>query len=476
MKLTENKCNINIMYINNIFIIIILFMSVYFGRERSMIFDGADRLYEAIAYKHIFFGHLRFPTMLNGILPWMLSYIYDTPIVILWSYILNYTITPLLFFVIYRYFFKDEYLVTFFIVGLILFYTILFFHPNHDVLFSYYYTILLYSYLRKIPHTSKYYYYILFFLFTLFVFSHPSQVPSVVILLLYMKIYQKNKYSFIKVFSIFFTILAIKILIFSDNYEIGIYSKIMDAPQLFSTLFYSPLIKTFFQSFYTVNIVVTIVLIITSFVLVKSNKVELLFIILLNIIFTLIFITFFFQDYPYNFCTEGYLKGATLLLSIVFLDYFVYNSSISQRIRKMVLGICYILTIFIIMLNGINYKVYYNNIKQMSKNIKANTIYISETAIDIEQYYILHRVSALINLTENKNCNYFQYFKNKESIKEDDVFIKDVQHGKLCFGNKIIIEYPNDNLKTILDTQGKLIFELTNIKIRINYNKYRYNY
>lgn len=471
----EINSNTHIKVINNFFIFLLTILAIYYGRERCLFFDGADRLYEAIVYKKIFFGHSRFPTMLNGIIPWIISYISNSPIYILWGYIINYAFTPLIFFFIFRFFFKDEYLVTFFIVGLILFYTILIFHPNHDVLFSYYYTILLYSFLKKVHYSTKYYSYWVFFLSLLFSFSHQSQVPTTIILLLYLKYYQKSEYPLVKVFSIFFATIAIKIFLFSNSYEIGIYSRITDATHQIKMLIYSPLIKTYFQSFYTVNLVVTLVLLVTSYILIKSKKIELIIFIVLNFIFTLLFITFFFNEYPYNFCTEGYLKGSTLLLSIVFLDYFIFNSMITPLIRNTVMMICYILTIIIILLNGINYKIYHNNIEKMSENIKNNTIYVSQPAKDIEQYFILHRQSALINLIENRNCDYFQYCKDSNDIHNNHVYTLDVENGKLCFGEKAKIESPDYNLKRILDTQGSLIFELTNIHTRLNYKKYIYN-
>ena len=285
--------NNSIKYINTSYSIILFFLGLYYGKIRSELFDGADRLYEAIAFKNNYFAHYRFSTTLNGIIPWIVANIHDNPQWVLYAFILNYSLTPFVFFLIFRYYFKDEYLVTLYLVGLTLFYTIIFFHSNHDALFAYYYTIVLYAFLKKSTTNQKYYYY-LFFICILLAFTHQTIIPSVVLLLLYLKFYQKINYPLFKSLGLLSIALIIKIFIFSNSYEIGIYSEMTDFKSRFFSLFHSPLIKTFFTSFYSINIVVTIVFLINFFVILKSKNKELLGIIILHIIINLLFIAFFF--------------------------------------------------------------------------------------------------------------------------------------------------------------------------------------
>lgn len=460
--------------INTVYVVILFLLGICYGKIRSELFDGADRLYEAIAFKINFFGHSRFSTTLNGIIPWIVANIHDNPKWVLYAFILNYSLTPFVFFLIFRYYFKDEYLVTFYLVGLTLFYTIIFFHPNHDALFGYYYVILLYGYLKKYNLKHKFYFHSIFIISVLFAFSHPSQVPSALILLLYLKVYQKNSFPFLKVMGLFFLALAIKILIFSNSYEAGIYSEMADFSTRIISLFYSPLIKTFFASLYTINLVVSFVFLITAYVLFKSNRKELLFIIIIHIFFNLFFITFFFQDYPYVFATEGYLKGSTFLLSIIFLDYFLFNSTYSIKIRNTVLTSVYLISLIIIVLNGFSYIAYFNNISNIASKLNQNTVYVSPDAQKIEQYFILHRQSALMNLTEQNKCFYFQYLKDT-SEGFNSVMERDIKDNKLCFGLKPFFKNPDVEIKRVLDTQFDLIFDLTNLEKRMNYKKYIYN-
>lgn len=460
--------------INTIYVIILFFSGLYYGEIRSELFDGADRLYQAIVFKNNYFAHNRFSTILNGILPWITAQFGASPKTILYAFVLNYSLTPFAFFLLFRYYFKDEYLVTFYLIGLTLFYTILFFHPNHDALFGYYYAILLYAYLRNTSSFQKNYTFIVFILCLLFAFTHQTLVPSVVLLLLYLKFYQKNDFPLIKVFSIFFATLALKILLFSNSYEVGIYSEMVDFKERISSILKSPLVKSFLESFYTINIVISFVILIITYTVYKAKKTELLFIVILQILFNLVFIAFFFQHYPYVFATEGYLKGTTLLLSIVFIDYFLVSTNYSYMLRNSVLAIIYTATIIIILLNGINYKNYFNNLSKMANELTQNTVYYSKDAQKIEQYFILHRQSALINLTKNNKPYYFQYI-NDSTEYYHNMMDRDINANKLSFGIAPKIVQPDSTTKRILDTQFDLIFDLTNLEKRLKYKSYIYN-
>ncbi|MBK9329163.1 MAG: hypothetical protein IPM95_07585 [Sphingobacteriales bacterium] len=295
-----------------------------------------------------------------------------------------------------------------------------------------------------------------------------------VVLLLYLKLYQKNDYPLVKIFSLLGIAFLLKIVLFSSGYEKGIILRILEFKNRLGSLFHSPLILTFLKSLYTINIVVTFVFLITSYILIKLRHAKLLFLIAVHILLTLLYITFFFPEYPYTFGPEGYIKGANILLSIAFMDYFLYNADFSEMRRNTVLGITYISTFIIILLNGVNYKIYFNNLKVIANNIDKNTIYVSADAENLEHYYILHRHSALINSTENGKCCYFQYV-NDSSDYINPVMANDIKNGKLCFGDMPIITAPDMETKRVLDNQFFLIFDLTNLKTRFRFKEYMYH-
>ncbi|MFN8236836.1 MAG: hypothetical protein U0T77_01580 [Chitinophagales bacterium] len=466
--------NKSIKTINTLYVFILFVLGIYFGKIRSELFDGADRLYEAIAFKHNFFGHYRFSTAINGILPWIIAQLGGSPEWILYGFILNYALTPAIVFLILRYYFKDEYLISFYLISLSLFYTLTFFHPNHDILIGFYYLTLLYSYLKHTSPDNKYYYVVVFILCILLSFTHLTQIPCAIVLLVYLNIYQKKDYPVLKIGSLLGIAVLIKVLFFSSGYEKGIIFRILEFKDRLEGLLYSPLIITFIRSFYTINIVVTGVLILTSYLLIKAHQKRLLFFIVAHMLLTLLYITFFFPEYPYTFGTEGYLKGANILLSIAFLDFFLYHATVSQRIKTVVLGSIYAVTLIIILLNGINYKIYYNNLKQIANNLNKNTIYVSPGAEKLEHYYILHRHTALINTTENDKCYYFQYISDSTNYI-NEVLANDIKNNKLCFGEKAEMAIPDTETKRVLDKQYFLIFDLTNLKTRFRFNEYTYH-
>ena len=458
-----------IRHINTIYAIILFFLGIFFGKIRSELFDGADRLYEMIAFKINYFGHFRFSTNLNGILPWIISHFTDSPNLILYSFILNYSLTPFLFLLLFRHYFKDEYLVTFFLLGLTMFYTILFFHPNHDVLFGYYYTILLYGFLRNRSSHEKLYLFKVFIICILYAFTHQSQFPSTILLIFYLKYFQKKDLPLFKIITLLLSAFIIKLLFFTNGYEMGIYSEIFEFKDRLLYVLKSPLIITFLKSFITTNIMVSFVFFVTAYVLIKNKNNSLLFFIIIHVFFTLGFIAFFFPNYPYVFATEGYLKGATLILSIVFIDLIVFNPKFILFHNNIIcLSITYAGTIVVIWLNGINYSMYYDNIKYISQKLKCNTVYYNINAQNLEQYFILHRESALINLTENNKCYYFQYVNDTFQIT-NQVVRRDISNDKLCFGKERVIEIPSKDIKALLDNQYSLIFNLTDLKSREMY-------
>ena len=127
----------------------------------------------------------------------------------------------------------------------------------------------------------------------------------------------------------------------------------------------------------------------------------------------------------------------------------------------------YGLTIILIFLNGINYRLYFNNLKDIASNLTKNVIYISEDAKNIEHYFILHRESALINLTENNKCFYFQYVNNLEYSKTNQVYERDLKSNRICFSKPVEIVIPNSDIKHILDNQYYLIFDWSNLNQRL---------
>lgn len=460
--------------INTAYLCILFLIGLLFGKERTLFFDGAVRFYELIAFNVNYFNHYRFPTSLNGIIPWIIHQFNSDPVWALWGFTLNYSVTPVLFFFLLRYYFKSEYLVTFFLISISLLNTILFFHPNHDALFGIYYTVLLFAFLIKFnPAETKYYYPVVFLLLLLFSFTHVSQVPAIAALILYLKYFQKKSIPVLPVLLLFVIALSVKIFLFSSSFEQDIMLRVVDLKSRISAMFTSELVKDFLKSLYSVNLATTLTLISILVLLKNQKKLILALLVILFLVFTVLFISFFYGFYPYNFGTEGYMKGAALIISVVFMDYFIQNDFYRSYVKKLSVLALYSLTLIIIILNGVNYKMYYHNLSKMAKEIKRNTIYVSETAKNLDHYYILHRHSALINMIENKRCEYFQYITDSTNW-ENGEYVKDTTDAKFCFGIKPVFEKPDSEIKTILDKQFDLIFKLTDYKVRFNLTDYKY--
>lgn len=459
--------------INSLYFLLLFVMCIYYGVERTMLFDGADRLYEMIAFKNIYFNHYRFSTGINGIIPWIFRLFTVDAKFIMWGFILNYAFTPLFVFIILRYYFKNEYLVTFYLVSTSLFYTTLFFHPNHDILLGFHYIFLLYGFLfTKHYSETKYYLLIVFLLCICVSFTHPTQLPAAFLLLLYLKYIQKNDYPLIKVLLLFFLSIFIKMQFFSNSYEKGIFLRALDFKERFIGMFSSLLVDEFFRSLITINIVSTFVMLLLFYSLLNNRKYFLLGLIFMQLVITLLYISFFYGFYPYSFCTEGYIKGASILIAVAFLDYFLYKEK-NINFTAFILAIIYAFTLLITNLNGVNYKIYYNNLSKMTKKITKNTIYVSADAKDIDHYFILHRHSALINMVENDRCNYFQYIKDSTNWI-NDIYIKDIADGKFCFKENPIYLQPDSTTKQILDKQYDLLFNLVKFKSFRKLKEYTY--
>jgi len=452
-----------IRFINSVYFILLNILSIYFGKYRCVFFDGADWIYEIIAHKNNYFPHFRFAVAINGILPWIVCHFTTSMNYIVWSFIINYMLIPVLLFLYLRYFIKDEKLVLLFLISTSLFYTTTFFHPNHDIFCGYFYIIILYSILQNREKFKRYFSALCITLIFLIAFTNIIQLLSFMLILIYLKIRTEKSDKFNLLFASAIVFAFLKTVVFSSGYEKGVMSNVLDFKSRFSAIFTSSLFSSYLDSLFNINIAATFVFLITIYAVIKAKQPILILLVISEFLGIVLFTSFFFGYYPYCFGTEGYIKTASVLISIVFIDYYILRDSYAANKRTMAVAIIYTTTFFFIIINGINYKRYYTNINNIARTLNQNTVFISDSIYKGEHFYILPRESAIINLLENNRCYFFAYSKDSASWK-NQTFPTDLHETAFCFRQGYIFKQADDNIKQTLNSEYNLIFELTNSK------------
>ena len=216
----EVEYNKNIRIINTIYLLVLIIMSLYFGKVRSILFDGSYAVYKIYTFKTLIFAENRFPTVINCILPLIASKLNLSVKWILQAYIISYCILPIAVFIYLKCIAQNEKHVLVFLISISLFTFNIFFVPSHDALVGYYMVFILYSWLDSKPQISnKLYYIALFCLTNIIVFSHLSQTITIITLLGYFFIERKEKlYLSVVLSGILFSVL-IKILFLTSSTE-----------------------------------------------------------------------------------------------------------------------------------------------------------------------------------------------------------------------------------------------------------------
>ena len=459
MKYVSNNMNdsqhITVKTFNTLFLFIVTLFALYFGKERSVFFDGADWLYEIIKNNNNYTPHYRFSVGINGILPWICSFFTKDVNLILDAFILNYALTPIFIFLVLRYYFKDEKFVTLFVLGQCLFHTRVFFHPNHDALTGYYYLLIFTAFIiSKNPNTEKRYYIKASFLCFLVVLTHLTQYIFLYIIVFYVYYYENNHINVKRILKIATLLLIFKILFLSSGYEVALYKK---APNILVSLkqtFNSCLTRSFYKSLLTFNLSFFIVFIFISAILILNRKYTLFLFILFPFLFILYFMSFYFGKWPHTFAQEGYFKSAIIIPILVLINNSNYKKYI--YLFYVILIISSITFFYTIFHHGNNYKKYYQNINYVASHLRSNTIYFSSNIFDNEENYILHRHSTLINMIENNRCYYYQAIQDTFNWQNNS-YIQDTIAGGFCFKEKPQFSIPSDSVLYRINAQKNLI-------------------
>lgn len=453
--------NIKLYYIkliNSIFIAIITLFSIYFGKERSVFFDGADWLIEIIRNNNNYTPHYRFAVGINGILPWVSSYFTKDIHIILNAFIINYAITPVFFFFLIRYYFKSEEFVTIFLLGFCFLHLLVFFHPNHDAVTGYYYLLLFTAFLSlKNPNIENNYYFKIFVLSLLVALTHLTQYIFLIIITYYIYYYNNNKFLLKKVLCIVLFSLFLKLTILSSGYETGRYLETLSFFTKIDETFNSILVSTFYKSLIHYNIPLSILLILIFIKIVpnKQYKVFIIFI-LVPLLFILYFMSYFFGAWPHSFASEGYFKSAIIIPILMFVNFYIFNEKINTIVRYLLLISFYCSSIFLLYTHGQNYTKYYNNFAYVAEKIDKNTIFVHPEINMLEEFYIMHRHSTLINMIENNKCHYFHII-NDTTNWVNNAYKQDTLAGGFCFKEKPIFKEPDSHIIRKINSQYNLI-------------------
>jgi hypothetical protein len=445
----------NVKLLNTLFLLVLTSLSLYFGKERSVFFDGADWIYEVIINNNNYTPNYRYSVGVNGIMPWICSFFTKDIHVIMHAFILNYAITPILVFLLLRYYFKEERFVTLFILGSCLLHTRIFFHPNHDALTGYYYLLILTSFIiLKDYRYERNYYLKLFFLCTLVVLTHLTQYIFLFIIVFYVYLYENKNLPIKSVLMLAGGTLLIKFVLLSSGYELGMYSKMSNIFQSFGTIFNSLLTQTFYRRVLTFNLpLLAVLVLIVGKLFIDKKYIQIAFCVL-PLLFILYLMSFYFGKWPYVFIHEGYFKSAIIIPILIFIRYYLADAK--KLASTLILVMIYSFSIFVLINHGNHYKAYYNNINFVNKQVNSNTIFVSNKLYNLEENYTLHRHSAFINMMENDKCSYFQIAQDSISWQNRS-YINDTIEGGLCFKLPAKFSIPSEEIIETLNAQKELI-------------------
>lgn len=437
-------------WINSIFFLGLLFLSIYFGKERSMLWDGSMAISSIYVHKEPIFSENRLPTIINCLFPLLISKLNFSIIWVLYAYIISYCFLPISVFVFFRFIVKNENQLTVFLISSTLFFFNGFFVASHDTITIFYYIFFPYYLLTHVPPKQKVIYYLLLGIFiAIIVFGHLSQVITLALLVGYLFISKKLKVSLWYVLLNVFLCLIVKIFFLQGDYEKDLINSF--TPLLLSNINHNTVFIGFIKSCISFNIIYLVILLITVLYLIKIKEILLCFYVLVSSIIVAIFLSCFFQNSLFfSFYTEPHFKALGVLVSVVFVDFVMPKlKNIKQYISLIFIYSFFLICLFIA---GIDYASYYNYVKKIGKHQKVNIFYYSKDLIYDNSQYFLPFESSVINLCENNNCHFIACRPDTTIADIESVFEYAIKKkSDFCFDDTLIIKKAPPNMIKYLE-------------------------
>lgn len=448
--------------INTLYFIAIVFIGIYFGKERAVFCDSAMQLFGMATSRTPSVNINMSTTVINFVLPYIATLLGLSLKTIVWSLAVNYLLLPVFVFLFLRYKqsslkYEIAFLVTFSIFNCQTFY-----YPIHDYWTGFYLLFILYRIMDDstlgINETTKSRF--VYLLVVLIIFTHLSMVISIGFLFLYLFLEKTVTFkNIIQLYSFIVLVLLIKILFINSGYQNNVID-IHSFQQLsFHNIISAKSIAEFFPSLYSTNLNFTLLFVASVILYIRAKqflKGLLMFVILVS---SVLVIYLLFGRFGYSVYTEGYFKSLNIVTGILITDSLFANLKKTTAISFAV-SVVYTASVGILYNGGLVFKKQYDFVKNSCKKFNQTVYLKSNRDICPLEYLAVSRQSLIINQIENNKANciftlvrneYYVSFLNNKWIEENKN--KPVEHFIFDKGIKYLdadsMQYPIDSLSVI---------------------------
>lgn len=448
--------------INTLYFIAIVFIGIYFGKERAIFCDSAMQLFGMATSKTPSVNINMSTTVINFVLPYIATLLGLSLKIIVWSLAINYLLLPIFVFLFLRYKQSSLKYEIAFLVSFSIFNCQTFYYPIHDYWTGFYLLFILYRILDdstfEINETTKSKF--VYLLIVLIIFTHLSMVISIGFLFLYLfleKIISLKK--IVQLYLFIVLVLLIKILFINSGYQNNVIDIHSFQQFSFHNIINAKSIAEFFPSLYSTNLNFTVLFVASVILCIRTKqflKGLLMFVILVS---SILVIYLLFGRFGYSVYTEGYFKSLNIVTGILIAD-ILFTSFKKSIVLSIVASVIYVASIFILHNGGLVFKKQYDFVNNSCKKFKQTVYLKSNRDICPLEYLAVSRQSLIINQIENNNANciftlvrneYYVSFLNNKWI--DDNRNKPVEHfifdKEIKYLDADSMQYPIDSLSVI---------------------------
>jgi hypothetical protein len=309
--------------INTLYFIAIVFIGIYFGKERAIFCDSAMQLFGMATSKTPSVNINMSTTVINFVLPYIATLLGLSLKIIVWSLAINYLLLPIFVFLFLRYKQSSLKYEIAFLVSFSIFNCQTFYYPIHDYWTGFYLLFILYRILDdstfEINETTKSKF--VYLLIVLIIFTHLSMVISIGFLFLYLfleKIISLKK--IVQLYLFIVLVLLIKILFINSGYQNNVIDIHSFQQFSFHNIINAKSIAEFFPSLYSTNLNFTVLFVASVILCIRTKqflKGLLMFVILVS---SILVIYLLFGRFGYSVYTEGYFKSLNIVTGILIAD------------------------------------------------------------------------------------------------------------------------------------------------------------
>jgi len=410
--------------INTIYFLAIIFLGIYFGKERAIFCDSSMQLFDMARTMTPSVNINMATTVVNFVLPY-LAIIIGLPLkIVVYLLVLNYLLIPILVFFFLRYKQQSVKYEMSFLIAFSIFNWQTFYYPIHDYWTGFYLLFVLYrvvddaSLSIKLKLKNR----LVFVLIILIIFTHLSMLISLGFLLLYL-LFEKaiSLKTIVKYYSFMMIVLVIKILFINSGYQNSVIDINSFSWQNISQVLTSKTIKEFLPTLFTTNLNFTLLAIFSGILFFfRKNKLSLL---LLNIVFisSVFIIHFLFGSFGYSVYSEGYFKSTNIVIGIIFANVLI--EVLTKKILiNLILSINFIFSVCVLFQGGLVFEKQYKFINESCKKFNRNVYLTSNKEICPLECLAVSRQSLIINQLENdNNAVIFSNIRNEHFVENLNV-------------------------------------------------------